>query len=121
MDAHPKFGELCHCGADIHHIAAEPIELGDHQHVTGFEAIKEAREPAPLRGSDISGYRLSDHTPGLDLEAGCRDLLQLVVRRLACGGHAKSDGVSAWPTALWMHQQANRACRVSQEHGIIER
>src|SRR3954454_18790565 len=89
MDAHPKFGELCHCGADIHHIAAEPIELGDHQHVTGFEAIKEAREPAPLRGSDISGCRLSDHTPGLDLEAGCRDLLQLVVRRLAGGGHAK--------------------------------
>ena len=28
-DPHAKFGELRHRGAHVHHIAAEPIELGD--------------------------------------------------------------------------------------------
>ena len=75
MDANPKFGELRHRAAHVHNIAAEPIEFGDNQHVTGFEAIEEAREPAALCGSDIAGDCLGDHTPGLDLEAGGRELL----------------------------------------------
>ena len=40
MDAHPKLGELRHRAAHVHDIAAEPIELGDHQHVTGFETVQ---------------------------------------------------------------------------------
>ena len=54
MNAHAKLDELCHCAANIHDIAAEPIEFGDHQHITGFKAIEESSEPAPLRSSNVS-------------------------------------------------------------------
>jgi hypothetical protein len=86
MNANPKLGKLRHRGAHIHHIATEAIELGDHQHVAGLQPVEQAREPAPLRGSDISGHGLGDHAAGLDLEARRLDLLQLIVRCLARGG-----------------------------------
>jgi hypothetical protein len=40
MNPHPKLGELCHRGAHIHHIATEAIELGDDQHVAGFQPVE---------------------------------------------------------------------------------
>jgi hypothetical protein len=43
----------------------------------------------PLRGGDIPGHCLRDHAAGLDLEASYRELLQLVVCRLAGGGDAE--------------------------------
>ena len=53
-----------------------------------------SRGPAPLRGSDVARDRLGDDTPGLDLEAGCCDLLQLVFGGLTDGGDAEvSEGV----------------------------
>jgi hypothetical protein len=70
-------------------IATEAIELGDHQHVPGFEAVEETSEPAALRSSDIAGYRLGDHAAGLDLEAGRREFLQLVVRGLTGRRHSE--------------------------------
>src|SRR5215211_4811680 len=69
--------------------ATERPELGDYQHVTSFEAVEEAGEPAALRGVNVPRHRLCDHASRLDLKAGCRDLLQLVVCRLASGGDAK--------------------------------
>src|SRR5215217_1967877 len=59
-------------------IATEAIELGDHQHVPGFEAVEETSEPAALRGGDVARDGLGDHAPRLDLEASGRELLQLV-------------------------------------------
>jgi hypothetical protein len=91
MNANPKLGKLRHRGAHIHHIATEAIELGDHQHVAGFQPVEQAREAAPLRGGDISGHGLRDHAAGLDLEARRLDLLQLVICRLAGGGHTEVD------------------------------
>jgi hypothetical protein len=59
-DAHAKFGGLRHRAAHVHDIAAEPIKLGDRQHVTGFEAVEEPSEPAPLRSGDVARNRLGD-------------------------------------------------------------
>ena len=43
MDPHRKLGELRHRGAHVHHIAAEAIELGDDQHVAGFQPVERVK------------------------------------------------------------------------------
>jgi hypothetical protein len=43
--------------------------------------VEQAREPAPLRGGDVSGDHLRDDAAGIDLETGGLDLLQLVIGR----------------------------------------
>jgi hypothetical protein len=82
MDPDPELGELRDRGAHIHGAAAKAIELGDHQHVAGLQPVEQAGEAAPLRGGNVSGHRLGDDAPEFYLEAGCRDLLKLVVRCL---------------------------------------
>ena len=50
----PQLSELCHRAAHVHDIAAEAVELGDHQHVTGLETVEKTRKAAALRSSDVS-------------------------------------------------------------------
>jgi hypothetical protein len=57
--------------------------------IIGKSAIEQAREPAPLRSGDVARTRLGDTAAGFDLEAGGRDLLQLIVRGLTGRGHTE--------------------------------
>src|SRR5208282_3496334 len=86
MHPHADLSELRHGAGYVHRIAAEPIELGDDQHVVEFEPIHEAIEAAALAGGDASGNRLGDDAPRLDLEACGLNLQHLIFRRLPEGG-----------------------------------
>ena len=50
MDPHPKLGEHRNRTFDVHGVAAEAGEVGDHQHVAGLEPVQHAGEAAALRG-----------------------------------------------------------------------
>ena len=75
--------------------------------IVGKSAIEQAREPAPLRSGDVARTRLGDIAAGFDLEAGARDLLQLIVRGLTGRGHTEvGEGalLQSWglaEKALW--------------------
>src|SRR3954470_10125529 len=56
---------------------------------TSVQAGDGASRRGPGSGSAAADARRGDHTSGLDVKASCRDLLQLVVRGLAGGGHAE--------------------------------
>ena len=45
MNADPLGGETLDGLHDVDRIAAEPIQLRHHQHITGFEPINQPREP----------------------------------------------------------------------------
>jgi hypothetical protein len=85
MNPDSDIGELGDGAADIHGVAAEAIKLGDHQHVAGFEFVEKAGEPAALGGGDAPRDRLGDDPARFDIEAGGRDLLDLVLGRLTGG------------------------------------
>ncbi len=88
MDPDTQIGELGHSAADVHGVAAEAVELGDHQHVPGLKSIEKTNETSALACRDIPGDRFVDHAPRLDLEASSLDFLQLIIGGLAGGGHA---------------------------------
>ena len=83
MNSDSDIGELGGDATDVHGVAAEAIEFGDHQHVAGFQLVKEAGKTAALGCGDASGYRLGDDPARFDIEARGRDLLNLVLSRLA--------------------------------------
>ena len=44
------------------YVSAEPIELGDDEHVPGFEFIHQSRETPALRNGDAARDGLGDYT-----------------------------------------------------------
>ena len=76
-------------------VTAEPIELGDDEHVPGFEFIHQSRETPTLRNGDAARDGLGDYTAWLDVEAGRFDFLNLVFGGLS--GRGDTDiGKGAW-------------------------
>lgn len=94
---HPDadLGELGHRAADVHGIAAESVELGDHQHVVRLKPVHQPSELFALNGGDATGDGFGHNSPGLDLEPRRLDLLNLVLGRLADGRDA-DVGKGAW-------------------------
>lgn len=80
-----------------HGVAAEPVELGDHQHVAGLQSVEQAREAAALCGGDAARDGLSHDPTGLNAETSGLDFLELIIGGLARGGNANiSTRCAAW-------------------------
>ena len=69
MNANAEPGQSVDGGAHIHGVAAQAIELGDDQNISGLQLVHEADETAPLRGGDAAGDSFGDDAARLDIEA----------------------------------------------------
>ena len=95
MDPHAQLLQFPDRRTDIDRISAAPIELGDDEHVPGFEFIHQSRETPALRNGDAARDGLGDYTAWLDVEAGRFDFLNLVFGGLS--GRGDTDiGKGAW-------------------------
>lgn len=75
-------------GPDIHGIAPQSIQLGDHQDVAVLQLVQEPPEAGPLGGRNAARDDLRDGALRRDAEARGRDLLELVIRCLVGRGRA---------------------------------
>lgn len=61
MHARPERVEALDRAADIHGVAAEPVELGHDQDVIPLEPVEEADEASALISGDAARDCLGDH------------------------------------------------------------
>lgn len=66
-------------GANIHCIAAQPVEPGDNKHVAGFHLIEEPGESLALFRGNAFLHRFNDGPRFHNQEPGRDNLLRLVV------------------------------------------
>ncbi len=95
-EVHPTQGEAVNPDADrcqridgasnIHGIAAETVELGDDEYVTGFQSIDQAPERRSLHCRRAAGDGFGNNLARLDGEAGGFHLAYLVLGGLTDGG-----------------------------------
>src|ERR1700677_3020924 len=87
MDPHTHLGQSGDGGGDVDRVPAQPIQLGDDQHVILLELVQQLDEARPLLDGGTARHRLGDDTAWVDLESGGFDLLDLVLCGLTGGGN----------------------------------
>jgi hypothetical protein len=76
VNLHPHACELVDGVEDVDGVPTEPVQFGDHQHVTVFQPIEQMLALA-LDGSTGSGDSLFDNPVRFEGEPGAADLLHL--------------------------------------------
>ncbi len=74
-----------HGGADVDSIPAEPVQLGNDQHITPFHLVQQPAEPFATGDGHRPGYGFCDNAVRLHPETRRFNLLTLVFRSLLCG------------------------------------
>lgn len=87
---HPDAGmfQLGHGATQVHHVAAQAVQLRDNKNINPFKAVKQLGEAWPLTGYTGVADGFFNHPLWLDCEASCDNLRKLVADVLVTGRHA---------------------------------
>ncbi len=105
MHADPQPGQSLDGRSHVHGIAAEPVELGHHQDVTGFQFVQQLPEASALRRRHRPGDGLLNRSLRFDVKAGGGDLLDLVVGVLLGGRNPAVGKNSGHKTSLCVRKR----------------